>query len=58
MVVLPLLYVLVVGALAQDFIRETQTGRQGGFVALRCGFSGVIWFKNLNGEQTDVTTLR
>lgn len=58
-VVLVLFSLLLAGVRSQDSepIRETETGRQGGFVALRCGFSDVTWSKNVEGEQIDVKTL-
>ena len=58
---LKLLYLsyLLYGTLSRELIRETLTGRGGDFVSLRCGArSGdVTWFKTINGEGKDVTTL-
>lgn len=43
---------------SQDVVMETQTGRQGGFVSLRCGFSDVVWTTNRRGEVIDVQSIR
>ena len=56
-----LVALLFCGSLSQEDaqpVQETQTGRLGGFVALRCGVPDVVWLKNVEGQQIKVKKLR
>ena len=43
-------------AILKVLFRETKTGKEGGFVSLKCG-SPATWFKTVNGEKRDVKSL-
>ncbi|KAL5262149.1 hypothetical protein ACHWQZ_G007746 [Mnemiopsis leidyi] len=45
-------------AIVKVLFRETKTGKEGGFVSLKCGSSApATWFKTVNGDKRDVKSL-